>query len=128
MPQDQTTGAEANEFGKRMAAIVAEKIGAERADSEGNEFLWKGKRITIRSAHKNNSYVGVLSGMLARVDTVLAAIETNVKDEFQVWALDKSTYLAHSKPQVKNPMIAQVATKAFTVNCSGLIAKVRDRN
>jgi hypothetical protein len=126
MTQDQHTGAEANVFGKRMAEIVAAKIGAVRVDSDGNEFLWNGKRITIRSAHKGNTYVGVLFGMLDRVDAVLAAIEFKVKDEFQVWAIDKQTYEMHSKPQIKNPNIAQVSTKVFREHAD-LIDKVRDR-
>jgi hypothetical protein len=126
MTQDRRTGAEANVFGKRMAEIVAAKIGAVRVDSDGNEFLWNGKRITIRSAHKSNTYVGVLFGMLDRIDAVLAAIEFKVKDEFQVWVIDKQTYEMHSKPQVKNPHIAQVSTKVFREHAD-LIDKVRDR-
>lgn len=126
MTQTQRTGAEANAFGKRMAEIVAEKIGAVKVNSDGNEFLWNEKRITIRSAHKSNAYVGVLSGMLDRVDTILAAIESKVKDEFQVWVMNKETYEIHAKPQVKNPNIAQVSTKVFKEH-GDLIDKVRDR-
>lgn len=126
MTQDRHSGAEANAFGKRMAEIVAAKIGAVRTNTDGNEFLWNEKRITIRSAHKNNTYMGVLFGMLDRIDEVLAAIESNVKDEFQVWAMNKQTYETHSKPQVKNPNIAQISTKMFREH-GNLIDKVKDK-
>lgn len=126
MTQDRRTGAEANVFGKRMAEIVAAKIGAIKVTSDGNEFLWNGKRITIRSAHKDNSYVGVLFDMLDRIDEVLAAIESKAKDEFQVWAMSKKTYEMYSKQQVKNPNIAQVPTKVFREH-GDLIDKVKDR-
>jgi len=109
-----------------MAEIVAAKIGAVRTDSGGNEFLWNGKRISIRSAHKDNTYVGVLFDMLDRIDKVLAAIESNVRDEFQVWVIDRQTYETHSKPQVKNPNIAQLPTKVFKEH-GDLIDKVKDK-
>ncbi len=126
MPQDRNSGAEANAFGKRMGETVAKKLGAEKIGADGNEFLWQGKRITIRSAHKNNCYVGSLYTMLERVDSVLAALETDLRDEFQVWELDTKTFLKHAKQQVKNPLIAQVSTKIFQKN-GDLIAKVMDR-
>jgi len=108
-----------------MAEIVKEKIGAVRVNPNGNEFLWNGKRITIRSAHRNNTYVGVLRNMLDRIDTILATLEFKVRGEFQVWELDMETYKKHSKPQVRNPQIEQVRTKVFTEH-GVLIDKVRD--
>ena len=126
MPQDRNTGAEANAFGKRMALIVANDIGAQKCHSKGNEFSWQGKQITIRSAHRGNSYVGALYSMLDRVDAVLAALETTVRDQFQVWEIDTQSFLAHSKPQAKNPDIAQVPTKVFSQD-GKLITKVRDK-
>ena len=125
MPQDRDTGTEANQFGKRMALIVATRLGARKVSSDGNEFELDGKRIAIHSAHKKNTYVAVLYNVLQRVDTVLAALELTVRDEFQVWALDKAFYLSHSKPQIKNPDLAQIATKVFTEH-GKLIDKVTD--
>ena len=125
MPQDRDTGAEANAFGKRMAGVVAKKIGAAKVDSEGNEFTWNGKRVTIRSAHKGNTYVGALYSMLERVDAVLAALETRTSDEFQVWELDTKTFLTNSRRQAKNPLIAQAPITIFQ-NEGELIAKVLD--
>lgn len=125
MTQNKQTGRVANKFGKRMAEIVSKKIGAVRTShSNGNEFLWNGKRITIRSAHKKNTYVGVLSSMLDRVDTVLAVIESEAEDEFKVWAIDKQTYRKNSKTQVRNPKIKQVRTKVFTEDREPMINEV----
>jgi hypothetical protein len=126
MPQDRNTGAKARVFGRRMAGIVARKIGARKLDSDGNEYSWNGKRITIRSAHRDNAYVGALYAMLDRVDSVLAALETNAPGEFQVWEVSTQTFRANSKPQTKNPRIAQVATRLFLKE-GHLIDKVRDR-
>jgi hypothetical protein len=125
MTQDRNTGAQANEFGKRMAIIVASHIGANKVNSDGNEFTWQDKKVTIRSAHKGNAYVGVLYSMLERVDAVLGALETDKPDEFQIWELDSRTYRARSKPQVKNPHIAQVPIKVFAKE-GKLTAKVMD--
>ncbi len=125
MAQNRDSGARANEFGRRMAATVAQNIGAQKFDNEGNEFTWNGKSITIRSAHRGNAYVGVLYSMLERVDSVLAALETDTPDEFQVWELDGTTYLHDATPQVKNPLIAQMSIKTFPKK-GKLIAKVMD--
>jgi len=125
MPQNRDSGRRANEFGHRMAAIVAQNIGAQKLNHTGNEFRWNGKSITVRSAHRGNGYVGVLYSMLERVDLVLAALETDTPDEFQVWELDSATYLHDAKPQVKNPFIAQTSTRTFHEK-GKLIAGVTD--
>lgn len=124
MPQDADSGRRANEFGNRMGKIIAAKIGAQPVGSDGNEYSWKERRITIRSAHRGTATVGALYEMLDRVDDVLAGIETTVPDSFQVYRIPRDLFLQNAR-QAPDERIALVSRKVF-LDKGELIAKVSD--
>jgi hypothetical protein len=91
MTQNRESGAEAAKFGRKAATLIAEQLGAKKLNSKSNEFELRGKRITIRTAHQGNNQVGVLYGMLERVQSVIAAFEI-APNEFELLSLSPEKY------------------------------------
>lgn len=74
--QTQDSGRNAIEFGKKIAAIVAARLGvAWDPAASSNEISIDGKRAVIKSASYKTLYVGVTKTMLPRLDRAYAALE-----------------------------------------------------
>ena len=95
MSQTRESGAQANEFGRIAAATIASQIGAKKLGN-GNEFEWKGKRITIRTARRRNNIVGVTNTMADRVELVVAAFEF-APNEYELLTLSPAKFKQHRR-------------------------------
>ena len=101
MPQDQASGAKARDFGYSTAGIVAAKLGAVFVDSvRGNEAMFRGQRVVLKSARPRTSLIGVTEGTLARVDAVLAALGTP-GGVFDVYQIPVAWYRDHMRRDVR---------------------------
>src|SRR4051794_20833006 len=91
MSQDRESGARAAQRGHERAARPAEILGAKKLSKGSNECMYEGKRVVIKSASIGNQYVGVLTGMLERIDSVIGAFEE--KDgSFALWMLSRAAF------------------------------------
>ncbi len=97
MPQNQSTGAEANAFGRVSAAKIAQAIGATLTRKGSNEATLAGKRVVIKSASRNTSSVGVSLKMLPTLDEVIGAFEQD-DGAFVLFTLDADIYGKHQIP------------------------------
>jgi hypothetical protein len=77
MAQDRQSGLEASRYGRRCARLIAKAIGAEMVGNKGNECIWNGQRVVIKTAHNQTTSVGVLYHMVDRIKCVLGAFEEN---------------------------------------------------
>jgi hypothetical protein len=91
MTQNRQSGAEAAEFGHKAAALIGRSISAKKLTARSNEFDWRGKRVTIRTARQGNNQVGVLYAMLGRVQAVIAAFEV-APNKYELYSLSPETY------------------------------------
>ena len=96
MPQDAKSGARANKYGRDTSRSIAKQIGALSLKETSNEFAFEGRLITIRCAQKGNVQVGVLYSMLDRVDSVVAAFETE-KNLYDLYEMTPSLYKMHMR-------------------------------
>jgi hypothetical protein len=113
MPQDKETGATANRFGRENAARVAKKIGAQLIDQRiSNEASFEGKRTVIKSAKMKTPYIGVLYKVLARVQSVIAAIEVE-RNSYTILELSAEKFGEVQRPRTCNPATGLVHRRAF---------------
>ena len=89
--QTKETGARASKWGRETADKIASSLGADKTNPRANEYRLDGKDITIRCARFTTNSVGVTKKMLERVDTVMAALETE-SGEFELYSLSPSAY------------------------------------
>lgn len=94
MPQNQKTGAEGNKFGHEKAAKVAKFLGTKLISENSNEIVWEGKRLVIKSAHKNTPEIGVTANTLERVQGIIAAIENKDSNGYTLYLVDLDWYMA----------------------------------
>jgi hypothetical protein len=124
MTQNRESGAKAAESGHKTAAMIGAKLGANKLSPRSNEFELKGKRITIRTAHLGNNQVGVLYGMLGRVQSVIAAFEI-APNEYELLSLSTENYreAMRNSPTGKG-RVGLVQKKVFAEKGS-FVAKVK---
>ncbi len=91
MTQDRASGIAGNEFGRRTAPLIAERLGAKMLRSAANEATYKGQRVVIKCARPRTTSVGVTYLMLDRLDSVIAAFQQD-DGTFQIYALDARAY------------------------------------
>lgn len=96
MPQDQTTGAAAAEWGLRAGGEVGSRLGGTRLSPHSNEFLIDGKHIAVKTAAARTDQVGVTYAMLERVDAVFGAWEIEA-GKFDVWSLSADLFRQHAR-------------------------------
>jgi hypothetical protein len=94
MPQDQTTGAAADAFGRKTAPLIAQAIGATMRGGNSNEAEFNNQRVVIKCAGQKTQSVGVTYLMLERLDAIIAAFERS-DDAFDVIALPAEVYRRH---------------------------------
>jgi len=112
MPQDAKSGARANKYGRVTSRLIAKKIGAISLKKNSNEFAFEGRLITIRCAQKGNVKVGVLYRMLDRVDSVVAAFETE-KKLYDLYEMTPSLYKMHMRDSKNEGRLGLVSKQVF---------------
>ncbi len=112
MPQDRESGRRANIYGKKIASLVAEKLGAKKIKKNSNEFLYEDNKITIRCARYATGDVGVSYAMLNRVDSIYAALEQ--KDgSYDIYLLNPEIYEKHMRDSKNKKIVGLVRKKIF---------------
>lgn len=75
MPQNQTTGAAGNDYGRETAPRIATAISATMLGTRSNEATYEGQRVVIKCARAATTSVGVTYEMLKGLDLVIAAFQ-----------------------------------------------------
>jgi hypothetical protein len=75
MPQDRSSGAEGDRYGREFGKRIAAALGAKPLTTGSNECLLNGDRIVIKCAHEGTKSVGVSYKMRERIKAVLGAFE-----------------------------------------------------
>ncbi len=91
MPQDNVTGAAANEWGRETARRIAREIGATMNDPTSNESILNGKRIVIKCASQKNNSVGVTYTMLEGIELIIGAFQQD-DGSFELWTLNQEDF------------------------------------
>ncbi|MFA5118808.1 MAG: hypothetical protein WC695_08175 [Candidatus Omnitrophota bacterium] len=97
MPQDRTSGADANAYGRETSRKIAIEIGAISLSKTSNEFELDNRKITIRCARKKNTQVAVLYQLLKRVSAVIAAFEQENGD-YKLYEIDPAKFKQNMRP------------------------------
>jgi hypothetical protein len=122
--QNRESGAEAARFGLKAAALIGEKIGAKKSSSNSNEFVRNGKAVTIRTARQGNNQVGVLYGMLGRVQAIIGAFEI-APNEYELLSLSPEAYRdAMRDSKTGKGRVGLVQKKVF-IEKGAFVAKVK---
>jgi len=112
MPQDHSTGAEANEYGHLMARRLATILNATSVSDSSSEFSLEGRLITIRCARKGTTQVGVTYKMLDRADAVYAAFE-NKDGIYEVSEMTPALYRLFMRDSKNEGKVGLVTRKQF---------------
>lgn len=116
MAQDTNSGRDAGKWGRETAGRLAKALGATGFGGRTNECALGAKRVVIKCAARKTTTVGVTPAMLDRLDTVIAAFETD-DESFELWELTVAQYrstMRDSAGAEKPPgMTGQVARTAF---------------
>jgi hypothetical protein len=108
MPQDQSTGAAGNAFGRANAKKLAAALGAKLTKPGSNEARWDGKLVVLKSAALDTNSVGVTYLMLERIDEVVAALERE-DGAFDIYTLSASAFRSAMGPtRSKGPSSGRV--------------------
>src|SRR5262245_3445627 len=97
MTQDRTSGAAANEWGRRTARALAERLGATTPTGVSNACLLDESRVVIKCAAVSNNQVGVTFSMLGRLDAIIGAFQRD-DGKFELWSLAPSIFRTHMRP------------------------------
>lgn len=92
LPQDRESGRQASQFGLITAEAIAKAIGAQKLRKGSNECVFEGRRVVIKCARQRTLYVGVLSEMLERLDSIIGAFE-RTDGAFDLWTLSREDYV-----------------------------------
>ncbi|MCD1409661.1 hypothetical protein IOC44_08845 [Vibrio vulnificus] len=96
MTQNQLSGAAANDWGRQIARIIAEKLGTSISSKMSNECIYKDSRVVIKSAKVDTDSVGVTYKMLERLDFVIGAFQQE-SGEFELFQLPVSIFERHMR-------------------------------
>jgi hypothetical protein len=91
VPQNQNSGAEANDWGRQTARVIAETIGAEMLSKNSNECNLMGERAVIKCAKVSTDSVGVTYQMLERIQFILGAFQAE-NGKFDIYKLPASIF------------------------------------
>ena len=97
MPQDRSSGAAANAYGRETARKIAIAIGAISLSDKSNEFKLGDRQITIRCAKRNTTKLGAPYQVIARADAVIAALEQH-NGEYKLYELDAAIFKQNMAP------------------------------
>jgi hypothetical protein len=95
--QTRETGAAGNDFGRKNAIKVSEVMGLKRVSDQANEFLFRDRRVVVKSGGRKTTSIGVTTKSLDRVSGILAAFEES-DGQFSIWLIDVVDFKAHMKP------------------------------
>ncbi len=96
MPQDQSSGAAANAFGRAAAEQVARAIGAVLEGQASNKAHFREKRVVIKCARSKTNNVGVTFAMQGSISEVVAAFETK-GGTYEVFSLPIAVFTANQR-------------------------------
>lgn len=96
MPQDRSSGAKADKWGRATAQMIANRLGTEMISLKSNECIWNGKRIVIKCAGLNTNDVGVSFKMLERIDEICGAFQTG-EHAFRLWTIKPEIYKSYMR-------------------------------
>ncbi|HEY0154025.1 MAG TPA: hypothetical protein VGB92_18575 [Longimicrobium sp.] len=100
MKQNRETGEAGRKFGLACGPRVAELLGARPLGGPSNECLWQGERVVVKCARGSNDTVGVLLGMLERIDAVVGVFEVGI-DRFVILRMSVADYRAHMRERYR---------------------------
>jgi len=92
MPQNRETGREANQFGHRIAKVVADKLGLDVIGHATSNQCKGPKGIGVIKSARTSAYIGVLKSMLPKLDMVYAVIKTADKDTYQLFEISRGEF------------------------------------
>ena len=99
MPQDQSTGAEANDYGRRTARAIAAALGAKLNGTRSNEATRNGARVVIKCARSGTTSVGVTYEMQKSLQYVFAAFEmAPATGKYEVFSLPLEIFIKNQRP------------------------------
>ena len=93
MPQDRSSGAIANRWGRETARRIASQIGAAMHRPGSNEALLNGQRVVIKCAAPATDSVGVSYKMLDTLDSVIGAFQLD-DGSFELWGISPQQFAA----------------------------------
>jgi hypothetical protein len=97
MPQDRSSGAAANQFGREYGAKIISLLGGKKVKAGSNECVLDGKLVSVHCARRTTTSVGVTKLCLERLDAVLGAFEQE-DGSFVVLRLPAIDYKRNSRP------------------------------
>jgi hypothetical protein len=108
MPQDNISGAAANNWGHAMAQQVSKHLGASLSNNKNsNEAIWNDKKICIKSARQDNTLIGVTLAMLSRIDSIIAVIQ-NADGKYSIFEVSSTWYSSEMRIPHNQPRIGMV--------------------
>jgi hypothetical protein len=96
MPQDQTSGAAANAFGRAAAEAIARSIGANLEGRASNRATFREKRVVIKCARRQTGNIGVTFAMQSEISEVVAAFESQ-DGRYDVFSLPINVFVANQR-------------------------------
>lgn len=115
MPQDRSSGAVANDWGRKTAREIAAKIGAQMKGSQSNEASFQGTTVAIKCAATRTKSVGVSFKMLGRLDAVIGAFQQE-DGTFLLWSLTPEHFRAEMRDtSSRGPSAGRVGLVARSV-------------
>ena len=91
MPQNRETGRAANQFGHRIAKIVADRMGLAFTGHPTSNQCKGPKGIAVIKSARTSSYIGVLKTMLPKLDIIYAVIKVGT-DAYQVFEISRNEF------------------------------------
>jgi hypothetical protein len=91
MPQDRESGREANQFGHRIAKVVADKLGLEFIGHPTSNQCKGPKGIGVIKSARTSTYIGILKSMLPELDVVYAVIKFDA-NTYQVFEISREEF------------------------------------
>jgi len=109
MPQDRSSGAAANRWGRETARQIASQIGAVMQRRGSNEALLNGQKVVIKSAAPATDSVGVSYKMLETLDAVIGAFQLD-DGSFELWSISPQQFgAAMRETRSRGPSAGKVA-------------------
>lgn len=97
MPQNQSSGAKANLYGRETAKHIAHAIGAHLLSNSSNEAEYKGESVVIKCAKPKTTNIGVTYKMQEHIANVIAALQ-NEEGTYTVISLPINIFIKHQRP------------------------------
>lgn len=125
MVQTQESGRAGNNFGHIMGEHTAKHLGIQLIrDSSiiSNEAYLDGQRVVIKSAHKNNSRIGIPHNVLNRVMSVIAVLEDKNSPidgvhKYSIFTVDSDWFKLEMTPDCRRDYIGHLQGGKIRRHC-----------